>query len=29
VRTGRQMCFHLGCHVVWQMECAQARPALP
>jgi hypothetical protein len=26
---GRQLCFHLGCHVVWQLECAQARPNLP
>lgn len=28
-RTGRQLCFHLGCHVVWQMECAQERPSPP
>lgn len=24
-RSGRQLCFHLGCHVVWQLECAEAR----
>lgn len=24
-RDGRALCFHLGCHVVWQIECAAAR----
>jgi len=24
-RDGRPLCFHLGCHVVWQIECAAAR----
>jgi hypothetical protein len=23
--TGRDLHFHLGCHVVWQIECARAR----
>ena len=23
-RDGRLLCFHLGCHVVWQIECAAA-----
>jgi hypothetical protein len=23
-RDGRPLCFHLGCHVVWQIECAAA-----
>ena len=22
-RNGRPLSFHLGCHVVWQLECAQ------
>ena len=22
-RDGRQLSFHFGCHVVWQLECAQ------
>lgn len=24
-RDGRPLYFHLGCHVVWQIECAAAR----
>jgi hypothetical protein len=24
-RDGRPLYFHLGCHVVWQIECASAR----
>ena len=24
-RDGRPLRFHLGCHVVWQIECAAAR----
>jgi hypothetical protein len=24
-RGDSQLCFHLGCHVVWQLECAEAR----
>jgi hypothetical protein len=24
-RGDSQLCFHLGCHVVWQLECAKAR----
>lgn len=26
-RDGRRLRFHLGCHVVWQIECARASPA--
>jgi ferredoxin len=25
---GRRLRFHMGCHVVWKMECAQARHEL-
>jgi hypothetical protein len=25
-RNGRSLRFHLGCHVVWQIECARASP---
>jgi hypothetical protein len=25
-RDGRSLWFHLGCHVVWQIECARASP---
>jgi len=25
-RDGRSLRFHLGCHVVWQIECARANP---
>ncbi len=24
-RDGKRLDFHLGCHVVWQLECTQAR----
>ena len=24
-RNGRRLSFHLGCHVVWQLECAKLR----
>jgi hypothetical protein len=24
-RNDAKLCFHLGCHVVWQLECAAAR----
>jgi len=23
--AGTLLCFHLGCHVVWQLECARSR----
>lgn len=26
-RNGRRLRFHLGCHVVWQIECARTSPA--
>jgi hypothetical protein len=22
-RDGKRLCFHLGCHAVWQIECAR------
>lgn len=30
-RDGSQLCFHLGCHVVWQVECSrlEARRSAP
>ena len=28
-RDGRPLSFHMGCHVVWQLECAQRRAKTP
>jgi hypothetical protein len=27
-RDGKRLRFHFGCYVVWQLECAQAKPRL-
>jgi hypothetical protein len=27
-RDGRRLCFHQGCHVAWQLECAAAPPRI-